>query len=215
MSETLAQAFVRAQAEMHHAKLDAKNTHFKSSYATLQSVIDAVKPALNRNGLAFLQRAEPVDGGVMVETVFLHVSGDQMSAGKVHVPTSKFDAHGTGSAYTYAKRYGLAMACGIGSDEDDDGNQAAANPPQRRSTSVAAAVIETGGARFDPQIRDDICEAIDNCFADDPESGLALLDPDALDLILDRLRKDAELKIGVWAALPSKVRTFIKRREAA
>jgi len=214
MSETLAQAFVRAQGEMHHAKLDAKNTHFKSSYATLQSVIDAVKPALNRNGLAFLQRAEPVDGGVMVETVFLHVSGDQMSAGKVHVPTSKFDAHGTGSAYTYAKRYGLAMACGIGSDEDDDGNQAAANPPQRRPTSVASAVIETGGAKFDEGLRDELVEAIDQCFVDDPETGLVCVDEVSLDMVLDRLRKDAELKIGAWSKLPSKVRTFIRKREA-
>jgi hypothetical protein len=60
--------------------------------------------------------------------VFIHESGEQISAGKLHVPASKQDAQGYGSALTYARRYALMAACGI-APEDDDGN-AATRPKQ-------------------------------------------------------------------------------------
>ena len=40
------------------------------------------------------------------------------------MPVDKRTAQGFGSALTYARRYSLSLACGIGSEEDDDGNQA-------------------------------------------------------------------------------------------
>jgi len=61
---------------------------------------------------------------VIVETIFIHSSGEQMSSGKLHVPATKHDAQGYGSALTYARRYSLMAACGI-APEDDDGNSAA------------------------------------------------------------------------------------------
>lgn len=132
--KTLAGALVMAQSLMHHATIDAVNPHFRSRYATLQAVIDAVKPALNAAGIAFYQKTEPAPGGVVVETVFLHESGETLSTGALFVPAGAQSAHGYGSALTYAKRYSLAMACGIGADEDDDGNVATANPPTQTQT---------------------------------------------------------------------------------
>jgi hypothetical protein len=64
---------------------------------------------------------------VIVETVFIHESGETVSAGKLHVPASKLDAQGFGSALTYARRYSLMAACGI-APEDDDGNAASKKP---------------------------------------------------------------------------------------
>ena len=46
-----------------------------------------------------------------------------MSSGLLHVPASKQDAQGYGSALTYARRYSLMAICGI-APEDDDGNRA-------------------------------------------------------------------------------------------
>lgn len=60
--------------------------------------------------------------GVTVETVFLHESGETFRSGKLHVPASKQDPQGYGSALTYARRYSLMAACGM-APEDDDGNQ--------------------------------------------------------------------------------------------
>ncbi len=42
------------------------------------------------------------------------------------VRADKPTAQSFGSAVTYAKRYSLSMALGIGADKDDDGNKAEA-----------------------------------------------------------------------------------------
>jgi predicted RecA/RadA family phage recombinase len=75
---------------------------------------------LNANGIALMQRSFECKDGVMVETTFIHESGEVMESGLFHVPASKHDAMGFGSALTYARRYSLMTACGI-SSEDDDG----------------------------------------------------------------------------------------------
>ena len=77
------------------------------------------------------------DTGVTVETIFLHESGEQYSAGKLHVPATKFDAQGYGSALTYARRYSLMAACGI-APEDDDGEAAR---KQREAEEKARAAV--------------------------------------------------------------------------
>ena len=131
----LAKALVTAQAAMSHAAKDSKNPHFKSAYSSLASVIDAVRPALSANGLSFVQMLHSAsthpsfEGGVAVETVLIHESGEQLSCGTLFIPASKQDAQGYGSAISYAKRYSLQSALGIAS-EDDDGNAAAKAPPK-------------------------------------------------------------------------------------
>ena len=119
-------ALVKAQAEMGNAPKDGKNPHFKSNYATLQSVIDTVRPVLAKHGLTFTQNFCDSDlGTVAIETIIIHESGQQMGTGIFRVPTTKQDAQGYGSALTYCKRYSLQTAFGIAS-EDDDGNAACA-----------------------------------------------------------------------------------------
>ena len=199
----LASALVRAQSKMRHAHLDGNNPHFKSKYSTLQSVIDAVKPSLNECGIAFIQKATPHEKGVMVENMFIHESGETLSCGYVFVPTDKQNAHGMGSAYTYAKRYGLAMSCGIGADEDDDGNQAAKNPP----APIDEALIRE---------RDRVVWGIDGCFTLDGEGRTAKLEcvsPGDLSEYIEALKGNAELKMAVWSELGPKVRAFIKDME--
>jgi hypothetical protein len=88
----LAKSLVKAQAAMNHAAKDSKNPHFKSAYSSLASVIDAVRPALSGNGLAFVQKLHTADGGVAVETVLIHESGQEMSCGTLFIPASKQDA---------------------------------------------------------------------------------------------------------------------------
>ncbi len=127
--KTLVQALVKAQSEMGHAVFDQVNPQFKSRFASLKSVIDAAKPALNANGIAFIQRSIPMENGISVETV-LYGYGEEIATGPVPVPAQKITAQGYGSAMTYAKRYSLAMAVGIAADEDDDGEAAEVEKPQ-------------------------------------------------------------------------------------
>lgn len=122
--DKIAPALVKAQSELKHAIKDATNPHFKSKYADLSAVIEAVKPALINHGLFFTQHCHPSDDGVMVETVLGHAGGEEKSLGKLYVPANKKDAQGFGSALTYARRYALMTAFGVPA-EDDDGNAAA------------------------------------------------------------------------------------------
>jgi hypothetical protein len=116
-------AYVAAFAELDAATKTANNPHFKSKYADLQAVIDAIKPHLSKHGLAFMQMPKPSEGGVSIETILIHSSGDKMSMGVLFVPANRQDAHGYGSALSYARRYALLTCFGL-FQEDDDGNAA-------------------------------------------------------------------------------------------
>ena len=142
--KTLVQALVKAQSEMGHAVFDQVNPQYDSRFASLKSVIDAAKPALNANGIAFIQRSIPMENGISVETV-LYGHGEEIATGPVPVPAQKITAQGYGSAMTYAKRYSLAMAVGIAADEDDDGEAAEAEEPQSAPKKTKPKPIQHEG----------------------------------------------------------------------
>lgn len=150
--DKIASALVKAQRAFGPALKDKANPAFRSKYADLGACIEAVIDALNSNGIALIQKQHPHDGGVTVETLFVHESGEVFSAGLLSVPAAKQDPQGYGSALTYARRYSLMAACGI-APEDDDGNaaskprtQPAANQPKEGDTSHKATAqrIMTG-----------------------------------------------------------------------
>jgi hypothetical protein len=208
MKETnLIESLVKAQSEMTHAAFDQTNPHFKSKFASLKSVIDAIKPALNANGIFFMQVSHPLDHGVGIETIFCKAD-EKLSTGVVMVPVDKANAQGLGSALTYAKRYSLAMACGIAADVDDDGNGAAANPPPPNSTgrkpqSVVATVIQEEGIVVDAKKCKEYVDAVIKAKNLDDVVGLKQL--------MEELSADSDMKLAVWESLPSNVRSYIRK----
>ena len=135
--EKIAPALVKAQKGFAPALKSSTNPHFKSRYADLAACIEAVIDSLNANGIALIQHTHECESGVTVETIFLHESGETLSAGRLNVPASKQDAQGYGSALTYARRYSLMAACGI-APEDDDGNQASNHATKKPSMTEKA-----------------------------------------------------------------------------
>ena len=121
--DNLIDALVKAYSEITSAEFDKVNPHFKSKYASLESVIKAVKPSLVKNGILYRQVSKYTENGICIETIF-HGHGAELPTGEIFLPVDKRTAQGFGSALTYARRYSLSLACGIGSEEDDDGNQA-------------------------------------------------------------------------------------------
>lgn len=119
---TLMAALAAALPELESAKKNKANPAFKSKYADLAAVIEAVEP-IAKHGLWFRQHMHENEHGAMVETFYIHASGEEKSAGCVFMPATKRDAQGFGSALTYARRYGLQTAFGLAT-EDDDGNAA-------------------------------------------------------------------------------------------
>lgn len=124
-----AKAFVAAQKATEAVKKASTNPAFRSKYADLAGVVEAVVPALNDNGIAVMQ-SPAFDGDyVALTTVLLHESGSSVSSTLLLRP-SKMDPQGVGSAVTYARRYALLAMTGA-APEDDDGN-AASGPSEQK-----------------------------------------------------------------------------------
>lgn len=136
INASLHSAMAAAFSAIEAATKSANNPHFKSKYADIGAVIDAIKPALVANNLFFTQHPQPSEGGVTVETVLHHASGESMSLGSLFVPANKNDAQGFGSALTYCRRYALVTAFGVPT-EDDDGNAARAAVGQSQGGAVS------------------------------------------------------------------------------
>jgi hypothetical protein len=131
----IAKVLPKAQADMGEVFKTANNPAFKSKYADLAAVVEAVVPALNKHGITLLQPISFNGDLVHVGTVLLHESGQWIRC--VHsIPLSKRDAHGIGSATTYGRRQGLSAMAGV-APEDDDGN-AASGPRQPTNEPKAA-----------------------------------------------------------------------------
>ena len=93
---TLAASMALAFAEIDGATKAATGQvgQQKYKYADLTAVIEAIKPALIAHNLFFTQRPQPSEGGVTIETVIGHASGEEMSLGTLFVPANKSDAAG-------------------------------------------------------------------------------------------------------------------------
>jgi len=125
--DALFAAIVKAQSEMSGISKDSANPFFRSKYASLPAVLEAITPVLNRNGLAMLQLPTfDGDNTVQVTTVIIHTSGQMMSS-TVGAPIAKKDPQGVGSAITYLRRYAAQSIFAL-PVEDDDGNAASHRP---------------------------------------------------------------------------------------
>lgn len=133
----LAKALCKAQSQMKFAKKDSKNPFFKSNYADLAAVVEAIKEPFAANGLSYTQLPCVTEQRAGVETYLMHESGEYISSVTM-LPMSKIDPQGAGSAITYARRYALQAIAGIPSD-DDDGEAAMYRKPKQ---SAEAKKIE-------------------------------------------------------------------------
>jgi hypothetical protein len=179
----IAAALAEAQLEIQNPPLDSTNPHFKSKFASLPGVRNAIVPIMAKYGIAVTQDLKNVPGGVACTTVLTHVSGEQMTFGPLDMPATKQDAQGLGSAATYARRYGLLAAACVAGEQDDDGNAA---------TEKAAKIAPKRMRKI-----------VDGMLAATKD-----LDGPALLEIWDELESDE--KLTVWGELRSWERSAIK-----
>lgn len=127
----LAKALSAAQGAMEGAKKDTVNPFFKSRYADLGSVWEAIRGPLSKNGLSVVQT---VDDTKLITTL-MHSSGQWIDSS---YPISAKDAtpQAIGSAMTYARRYALAAIVGVYQTDDDA--EAATERPQQQVSRPAA-----------------------------------------------------------------------------
>ena len=153
MSETigeLATALAKAQGQIEAATKGSVNPAFKSKYADINALRDAIREPLATNDLSILQFPRTSDNRVEVETMILHKSGEFMSE-VLSMPVGKLDAHGKpdahgiGSALTYARRYGMSAILNLAAD-DDDGNAAVAGQTKAQDKTLEATRITFASA---------------------------------------------------------------------
>lgn len=136
--KSLNEAMTMFQQLAVKATKDSSNPFFKSSYADLSAVINAVGEAA-QFGLSFTQIVHYentilTDGehkqymyrDLYVETVVSHNTDDNKLVSRIPIivaDNKKSDPQAMGSAITYAKRYALQAIYGLAT-EDDDANSA-------------------------------------------------------------------------------------------
>lgn len=149
MSEAIYEAMAAAFAEMPGVPRNGKNPHFQSRYATLDDIVNAVRPVLAKHGLGFFQKPETDEHGRQgVRTLVFHKGGGVIDCGFTAVTPRKDGPHEQGSALTYAKRYALGAAFAICDVDDDDGNAAAAGGSQNGHGRPVARPTTAGAADF-------------------------------------------------------------------
>lgn len=194
-------ALALAQLEMKPAMKSSENPAFsrggnKSMYAGLPEYREASAP-LAKHGIALLQEVTTDEFGVAVTTRLIHKSGQWIQVGPLHVPVSKHDAHGVGSAVTYGRRFTWAAACGLVADDgsDDDGNAAVQSKP--------AQVPEPIGFKAWLDDMRGMSETADlDTFRDNYKSALAKhrkyleeTQPATLNTLVERARQNAPLPV--------------------
>lgn len=150
----IAPALVAAVGELAPVGKDATNPAFRNKYASLDAMMEQVRPCLARHGLAVLQSVTHPETdagrvvGIAVETRVLHTSGEWI-AGLVTLPVEKSTAQGTGSAISYGRRYGLSALLGLTAEDDDGAAASSAKPaPQRAPKAAPAPAPDAAGQRL-------------------------------------------------------------------
>lgn len=128
------------------------------TYATLDAIVAAVRPALSENGLVLVQSVITeeithttadgirVEREELLETRLIHSSGEWFANNTpVLVADGENSAQAYGSAITYARRYGITQLLCVVADEDDDGNAASGNVA--RSTAGGSSSGGKSGGR--------------------------------------------------------------------
>lgn len=201
--DKLAPALAKVQAAIKPASKDSTNPHFKSKYADLTAVWDALHLALSDNGFALVQLPVHADDQrVHLTTRLLHSSGQWLEE-TASIPIVKLDPHGYGSGLTYLRRYSAAALAFLATEDDDANTAAKVNGADRPNTATQVA---------------------HDAFDELPEETQVYCRTEAIKIIamhergeivgeyVARQEYDTECKLGVWSLLPSAVRTAIKKQ---
>jgi|GEM_PF-3287454 len=178
----IAAALSKAQGQIKNAIMDSQNPHLKNKYANLASVTEAIKEALAKNDIAYVQNPliDKPDGLVGCNVVLFHKSGQWIEFDPLWCkPARGLGPQDVGASMTYLRRYTLSSAVGVtqGAEADDDGETASGRPPKQRQApqlndrvqNMLARLAEVNVSRED--IEDELNRSV-NDF-DDYEFGEA------------------------------------------
>lgn len=136
---TLWEAFAAAQAEFGPIIKSTKGA--RGNYAPLDSVLEAVRPIINKHALALTQATFVSDGTLFVRSSIVHTPTGEHHDAEYPAGLFTLQHQQLGAGVTYARRYSLLSLLGVfPENEDDDGEKAgAAGPPPRQQPTQNAS----------------------------------------------------------------------------
>lgn len=123
-NKTFEERLLQFQNEIGIIKKDAKNPHFKNTYASLEQILSEVKPILTACELILLQPIN--EKGVCTQIRMMNGAENDFIESFIPLPIG-LQPQPLGSAITYFRRYTLASLLSLEID-DDDAQQATKNP---------------------------------------------------------------------------------------
>jgi hypothetical protein len=154
-------ALAKAQGEVSNPVFNKTNPHFKSSYADLSSVLNAVRPVLAKNGISIMQLTNLEESGLVLYTRLVHSSGQWIES--VYPVTASGKHQEIAAALTYAKRLSLSAIVGVAGEEDDDGNAANTVPVTAKGTPKPKPEASKLTEEESMAIMDGILVELDEC----------------------------------------------------
>lgn len=157
--KNIAIALAKFNGEVSKIEKDSTNPHFRNKYASLDNIIDEIRPILTKHGLSIIQMPGGDGDMFTMTTMLVHESGEWIESQPIVMRPAKNDPQGIGSCATYARRYSLAAFLSLNTGEDDDGNGAshgqqqnaqsglqqrqASQPPRSTQTTGSASTGQT------------------------------------------------------------------------
>lgn len=146
----LYKAILAAQAKFPTVRKNGENPHFKSKYATLDEIWEAVKEPLNAAGLIVICDVFAHNGERLLTTRVVHAATGEEISCTFPIMAANNAPQAIGSAMTYARRYTLSTLLEIvtGDGTDDDGEAAEnhhGNPPTPAKNPSARAAADALG----------------------------------------------------------------------
>jgi len=111
----LSKGLIKFHALMGKIVKSETNPFFKSKYAPLPDILQAIAQPLQDSGLTFVQMPE----GEYLTTVLFHAESGEYLESDYKLSPVKNDPQSIGSSITYARRYALGSILGLNIDEDE------------------------------------------------------------------------------------------------
>ena len=118
-------ALIAAKAQFTPIHKNKVNPHFKSKYATLDEILEAIAPALLANNLLLIQPTIVKDNSTVLKTILIHAESGEQLESELTIPAIT-DPQKLGAAMTYYRRFSICSLLAIAPDDDDDGTTAKA-----------------------------------------------------------------------------------------
>jgi ERF superfamily len=132
-------ALIAAKAQFNPIHKNKVNPHFKSKYATLDEILEAIAPALLANNLLLIQPTFVKDNLTVLKTILIHTESGEQLESELTIPAIA-DPQKLGAAMTYYRRFSVCSLLAIAPDDDDDGTTAKATATVKTTSPPPEAV---------------------------------------------------------------------------